>query len=69
MKIKINKKKKKWWYYERVRDYNVVVISCNESLFGVLTFVIESINSVNRSTFMISSENKEVLGVFDFVCQ
>jgi len=34
-----------------------------------LALIIETVDSVDGSTFMISSQDEEVLGVFDFVCQ
>jgi hypothetical protein len=34
-----------------------------------LALVVEAINAVNRSAFMVPSEDKEVLGVFDLVRQ
>jgi len=34
-----------------------------------LTFVIETINPVNAGTFVITSQDKEILRVFYFVCQ
>lgn len=34
-----------------------------------LTFVVKSINTVDTRTFVVSSQDKEVLGVFDLVGQ
>lgn len=33
-----------------------------------LAFVVESIDTVDRSTFVITTENEEVFWVFDLVC-
>lgn len=33
------------------------------------TLVVESIDTVNRSTFMVTTEDEEILGVFDLVCE
>ena len=38
-------------------------------IISTLAFVIETVNSVDRSTFVISSQQKEVLGVLNFVSQ
>jgi len=32
-----------------------------------LTFVVESVYSVNASTFVVSAENEEIFGVFDLI--
>ena len=32
-------------------------------------FVVEAVNSVDRCTFVIASQNEEVFGVFDLVCK
>jgi len=34
-----------------------------------LAFVVETVNSVDRCTFVIASQNEEVFGVFDLVCK
>lgn len=34
-----------------------------------LAFVVKPIDSVDRSTLMVSTKNKEVLGIFDLVRQ
>ena len=33
------------------------------------TFIVKSVDPVDACTFMVSSKNKEVFGVFDFVCE
>lgn len=35
----------------------------------VLTLIIKSINSIDAGTFVVSSEKKKILGIFDFVRQ
>ena len=35
---------------------------------GFLTFIVESVYSVDASTLMISSQQKEVFWIFNFVC-
>ena len=34
-----------------------------------LAFIVEPINAVNRSTLMVSTQNEEILRVFDFICK
>jgi len=34
-----------------------------------LAFVVEAVNTIDRSTFMISAEDEEIFGVFDLVGQ
>lgn len=34
-----------------------------------VTFIIETVDPIDGGTFMISSKNKEVFGVLDFVCE
>jgi hypothetical protein len=38
-------------------------------IISTFAFVIETVNSVNRSTFVISSQQKEVLRVLNFVSE
>lgn len=38
------------------------------NIISSLAFVVKPIYPVYRSTFMIPSQNKEVLGVFDLIC-
>ena len=35
----------------------------------MLTFIVESVYSVNTGTFMISSQEEKVFRVFDLVCE
>lgn len=39
------------------------------NVISTLAFIIESINAVNGCTFVVTTENEEVLRVFDLVCQ
>ena len=34
-----------------------------------LALVVESIDAVDGGTLMISAQNEEILGIFDFVCE
>lgn len=34
-----------------------------------LTFIIETINSINGGTFMIATQNEEIFRILDFVCK
>lgn len=36
---------------------------------SILTFIVEAIDAIDRGTFMVTPEQKEVLWVFDFVGQ
>lgn len=38
-------------------------------LFTIRTFIIESVYPVDAGTLVISSQQKEVLRIFDFVCE
>lgn len=36
---------------------------------GMLTLVVEAVDAVDGGTLVVAPEQKEVFGVFDFVCQ
>lgn len=38
-------------------------------IVATLALVIESVDAVDRGTFVVSAQDEEVLGVFDLVCQ
>lgn len=44
-------------------------IFCEQIQYKLLTLIIETIYSVDRSTLMVSPQQEEVLRVFDFVGQ
>jgi len=36
---------------------------------GGITFIVESVDPVDACTFVVSSEDEKVFGVFDFICE
>lgn len=36
---------------------------------ATLALIVKAVDSVNRRTFMVSAQQKEVLGVLDFICE
>jgi hypothetical protein len=38
-------------------------------VISTFAFVVESVNAVDRSAFVISTKKEEILGVLDFVCK
>ena len=37
--------------------------------YSILTFIIETIDSVNRRALMVPSQQEEILRIFNLVCQ
>jgi len=52
---------------ENLRLPKLKIISSSLRLYLLFTFVIEPVNSVNAGTFVVSTEDKKVLRVLDFV--